>query len=83
MIKPMLAHKFDDNRVDWSQPVYIQPKLDGVRCIIRAEFSDVFKNLEVKAYSRTGKEFKNIQHILDELIPFFAKSPDVILDGEI
>ena len=83
MIKPMLAHKFDDNRVDWSQPVYIQPKLDGVRCIIRAEFSDVFKNLEVKAYSRTGKEFKNIQHILDELIPFFAKSPDVILDGEL
>ena len=34
MIKPMLAHKYDDKRVDWSQPVYIQPKLDGVRCVI-------------------------------------------------
>ena len=27
MMKPMLAHKFDDSRVDWSKPVYIQPKL--------------------------------------------------------
>ena len=35
MIKPMLAHKFDDSHVlTWShEPVYIQPKLDGVRCV--------------------------------------------------
>lgn len=33
MQKPMLAHKFDKSRVDWSQPVYIQAKLDGVRCL--------------------------------------------------
>ena len=32
-LKPMLAHKFDNSRVDWSLPVYIQPKLDGVRCL--------------------------------------------------
>ena len=29
----MLAYKFDESRVDWSQPVYIQAKLDGVRCL--------------------------------------------------
>ena len=34
--KPMLAHKFDINRVDYSQPVYIQPKLDGIRCLFTA-----------------------------------------------
>ena len=39
--------------------------------------------IEVKAYSRTGKEWLNIQHILDELQPFFNKNPDVVLDGEL
>ena len=29
--KPMLAHKYDEARVDWSKSVYMQPKLDGVR----------------------------------------------------
>ena len=89
MIKPMLAHKFDDNRVDWSQPVYIQPKLDGVRCLIQYEQVDLDfdtklnSGYEVKAYSRTGKEFKNIKHILESLKPFFFNNPDVILDGEL
>ena len=73
MIKPMLAHKFDDSRVDWSQPVYIQPKLDGVRCLFTKE----------GAYSRTGKQFKNLAHIELALISFFKQNPDVILDGEL
>ena len=72
-LKPMLAHKFDDNRVDWSLPVYIQPKLDGVRCLFT-------KN---GAYSRTGKQFKNLAHIELVLIPFFKQYPDVVLDGEL
>jgi DNA ligase-1 len=49
-MKPMLAHKFDDSRVDWSKPVYIQPKLDGVRCLFTKD----------GAYSRTGKKFMNV-----------------------
>jgi len=73
MQKPMLAHKFDDSRVDWSQPVYIQPKLDGVRCLFTKD----------GAYSRTGKQFKNLAHIELALIPFFKQNPDVILDGEL
>ena len=73
MIKPMLAHKYDDNRVDWSQPVYIQPKLDGVRCVITKD----------GAFSRTGKQFKNIAHIELSLKSFFDQQPDVILDGEL
>ena len=83
--KPMLAHSVggferikDD---DW--PLYSQPKLDGVRCVIQCEVTNVFKNVRVKAYSRTGKEWKNIDHILEELYPFFCKYPDVILDGEL
>tara|TARA_Y100000401_G_scaffold49376_1_gene38412 strand:+ start:265 stop:1101 length:837 start_codon:yes stop_codon:yes gene_type:complete len=73
MIKPMLAHKFDINRVDYSKPVYIQPKLDGVRCLFTKD----------GAYSRTGKQFKNIAHIELALIPFFKEQPDVVLDGEL
>jgi len=73
MMKPMLAHKYDDSRVDWSLPVYIQPKLDGVRCLFT-------KN---GAYSRTGKHFKNLVHIELALMPFFNNNPDVVLDGEL
>jgi len=73
MKKPMLAHKFSNSRVDWSQPVYIQPKLDGVRCLFTKD----------GAYSRTGKQFMNIAHIELRLIPFFKQHPDVVLDGEL
>ena len=73
MKKPMLAHKFDDKRVDWSLPVYIQPKLDGVRCLFTKD----------GAFSRTGKEFMNVAHIRTALLPFFNQHPDVILDGEL
>jgi DNA ligase-1 len=81
--KPMLAYPVSDKPIDYSKSVFMQPKLDGVRCVIQAEFTDVFKNMKVKAYSRTGKEWKNIDHILQNLKPFFAKYPDVILDGEL
>ena len=73
MIKPMLAHKFDIKRVDYSKPVYIQPKLDGVRCLFTKD----------GAFSRTGKEWLNIHHINANLEPFFEKYPDVVLDGEL
>ena len=33
MIKPMLAHKVGKKEIDWSAKNFIQPKLDGVRCI--------------------------------------------------
>ena len=85
--KPMLAHKFDNNRVDWSKPVYIQPKLDGVRCLIKRvpDFpgQEHLASFSVKAYSRTGKEFKNVKHITNALKPFFFNNPDVTLDGEL
>ena len=75
MIKPMLAHKFDINRVDYTQPdgYYIQPKLDGVRCLFTAN----------GAYSRNNKKFMNLKHIEMALKPFFEQQPDVVLDGEL
>jgi ATP-dependent DNA ligase len=73
MIKPMLAYKVNENRIDFSEKVFIQPKLDGVRCIFT-------KN---GAYSRTGKQFHNLRHIELRLERFFKAQPNAVLDGEL
>ena len=73
MIKPMLAYKYKEAKVDWNEKVYIQPKLDGVRCLISKD----------GAYSRTGKEFMNVEHIKEGLKEFFKACPWAILDGEL
>ena len=75
--KPMLAYPVSDKPIDYSKPVYIQPKLDGVRCLIQCD------NGVVTAYSRTGKVWKNIEHITLNLYKFFDKHPNVVLDGEL
>ena len=84
--KPMLAYPVSDKPIEYNK-ISMQPKLDGVRCLIQYEpnVASVASNYEpeVVAYSRTGKEWKNINHILKELKPFFAKYPNVILDGEL
>ena len=51
--KPMLAYPVNDKPINYDDKVFVQPKLDGVRCVIQCD------NSEVKAYSRTGKEWKN------------------------
>ena len=76
--KPMLAYPVSDKPIDYNKPTFIQPKLDGVRCVIQHE-DDGY----VVAYSRTGKMWRNIHHILVQLVPFFQKYPNVILDGEL
>ena len=75
--KPMLAYPVSDKPINYNDKIFMQPKLDGVRCVIQ------YDNSEVKAYSRTGKEWKNIDHILFNLKPWFILNPHVILDGEL
>ena len=81
--KPMLAYPVSDKPIDYTKPVFIQPKLDGVRCLIQYERHTQPREDVVVAYSRTGKVWKNINHILEQLKPFFQKYPDMILDGEL
>jgi DNA ligase 1 len=81
--KPMLAYPVSAKPIDYSKPTFIQPKLDGVRCIIQYERRTQPREDVVVAYSRTGKEWKNIQHILEQLKPFFQRFPNIILDGEL
>ena len=81
--KPMLAYPVSDKPIDYTKPVFMQPKLDGVRCLIQAEKLPFDMGYEPVAYSRTGKQWLNIDHILQSLKPFFQENPNVILDGEL
>jgi ATP-dependent DNA ligase len=81
--KPMLAYPVSDKTIDYTKPVFMQPKLDGVRCLIQAEKLPFDMGYEPVAYSRTGKQWLNINHILQSLKPFFQANPNVILDGEL
>ena len=70
-IKAMLAHKYKEDKADY--PAFIQPKLDGVRCLFSAK----------GAFSRTGNQFMNVMHIEKALEPLFAKYPNIVVDGEL
>ena len=70
-IKAMLAHKYNEDKADY--PAFIQPKLDGVRCLFTKS----------GAFSRANNRFMNVEHIEQALKPFFAKNPTTVLDGEL
>lgn len=72
LLLPMLAHVYDPKK--HKGKYYVQPKLDGVRCIARWE------NDQVVLYSRQGKIY-NVKHISDELATFMNK--DDVFDGEL
>ena len=73
--KPMLAQDWDKRKakVDVSKGVYAQPKLDGIRCIARAD----------GLWTRTGKPITSCPHIVQALAPLFEAEPDIELDGEL
>ena len=75
--KPMLAYPVSSKPIPYEKLMYMQPKFDGVRCVIQ------YDNSQVTAYSRTGKEWKNIDHIRFNLKSFFQLNPTVVLDGEL
>ena len=62
-----------------TEGAYIQPKLDGVRCVATRQ------NGTVVLSSRTGKPFPWFQRIRKDLEPLLAKLPSscLALDGEI
>lgn len=76
--QPMLAKDYIDKDtkeilVKIKFPVFSQPKLDGIRCIIKAD----------GMWTRKGKPLVSAPHVYETLIPFFEKNPDLILDGEL
>ena len=73
IFKPMLAKLIEDYRDKLTFPIYIQPKLDGIRCIATKD----------GLFSRNGKRFVSIPHVYIMLRSVFEKHPDAILDGEL
>jgi len=69
--EPMLAKKYKD--VKFLFPVYTQPKLDGMRCIVRKD----------GMWSRGGKKIVSALHIYNALKHLFDKDPSLIFDGEL
>lgn len=86
IFEPMLANKYKDllakGKIDFKQRMFVQPKLDGFRCIARVELDN--KRPVVKLFSRKGKPIVNAPHVAESLLPLFKKfGYDMILDGEL
>lgn len=71
--KPMLAHKWEDRKDKVIYPLFSQPKLDGIRCIVRAD----------GMWSRNGKPIISAPHIFRSIQHLFEENPDLVLDGEL
>ena len=82
---PMLAQSYKDIsnlkkiQSSWesSTKIYSQPKLDGIRCIIRNEDG------ELVARTRNGRVLDSIPHILSSLKMYFEDDDGLVLDGEL
>ena len=75
--RPMLAHSYVDSGKKIKYPCFVQPKLDGLRCI-----TSLYKG-DVRFQSRTGGEFMCLSHLVAPLKRIFQKCPEMILDGEL
>jgi len=63
--------------IDWKKEYYIQPKIDGMRCI------GIKEGLKgIKFYSRTGKAITSLQH-LEKAINDRCWNKEFVMDGEI
>ena len=68
---PMLAHRYNEKKSEIKFPCFVQPKLDGVRCVVVGN----------KLYSRNGNRFPVLPHIENELK--LCNKNNLILDGEL
>ena len=70
---PMLAKDYNDYADNLEFPVYSQPKLDGLRCIVTRQ----------GAFSRQWKPFVTLDHIREAVQPLFDQYPNLLaFDGE-
>jgi len=74
-IVPMLAHTFEKQGHKIKYPCYVQPKLDGIRCIA------VVRDGNCTLWSRTRKRLTSCPHLVSEIEKNFKE--DIILDGEL
>lgn len=71
--QPMLAFKWEDYADDIQFPVFSQPKLDGLRCIVTKRGT----------FSRNGKPIVSVPHVWEAVKHLFVANPSLVLDGEL
>lgn len=78
---PGLLRRFDVMRADKLRPFkgdyYVEPKYDGLRCLI------VVQGSSVTLYSRNGKEFTSSDHLKSQVRDIGTSLGDRVLDGEL
>jgi len=73
---PMLAHPYEKRKHDIRWPCFVQPKLNGVRCLATKKSNDVIIYI-----SRTGKVWETLDYMTPYLLPLMEIGET--LDGEI
>jgi DNA ligase-1 len=71
--EPMLAKDWHKEKGKIKFPIFSQPKLDGIRCIVRKD----------GMWSRNGKRIVSAPHIFEVLKPLLEINPDLVFDGEL
>jgi len=64
-------------------PCFVQPKLDGLRCVSYATHSTVAGGAGVALQSRTGAFFTGLPAIAAALRPYLSQHPNIVIDGEL
>ena len=91
---PMLAQTFDPADAIISGagtkkkkvitfPCFVQPKLDGLRCVSYATRVPGGNDASIALQSRTGAFFTGLPHIAAALRPYLSQHPSVVIDGEL
>jgi hypothetical protein len=88
---PMLVRKFNDEKKNLVYPLYVQPKLDGARCIAYLDKSPTLNPTikNVVMYTRQKKDYcgfdKIKKSLLNTLINMYDldKNESVYIDGEL
>ena len=81
LLKPMLALELDLDKPNIKFPVYIQPKLDGVRCLVYLDNCG-----QLVFQSRQNTIYEPFEHLVPELktlISSFENRKDLVIDGEL
>ncbi len=88
MLFPMLAKPFEDGEKHLVFPLYIQPKLDGNRCLVYLQKKNGGVR-NVVAYTRKKKLYPSADYIKKKLYPYLnelydeEKKQSIYFDGEL
>lgn len=83
--KPMLCQVYNGNdttikkHFDFKKGVFIQPKLDGIRCLV------IYVNGIIVLTSRTGKQFMWLSHIREQFLKLYnlIENKNIVFDCEL